>query len=258
MLIQASYFQKLIQAIYFYSISSRSRHSYNSYTKWYASERDNLFSLISYTKIQASDYTEIIPKTSSQLHQAVLKKLKSITPKLDISISNRPSDKTLYYHSAPAHWVRTHTYCPYFHSERQQRTTSTKLKTLTLNQHGNIKNTQALLCSTLFFVWWITYSDCYDLNKPHIYTFPQYKGNALNNLSRLLEDDMKSKSEKRVYNYRTVGRVEYDEFYMKKSKLIIDKIDVALSQYYNFTEEELDYIINYDYKYRMGGADHVQ
>ena len=29
-------------------------------------------------------------------------------------------------------------------------------------------------------------------------------------------------------------------------------IDNVLAQYYLFTEEELDYIINYDIKYRMG------
>ena len=38
----------------------------------------------------------------------------------------------------------------------------------------------------------------------------------------------------------------------KLSKDIIDKIDKALAQHYNFTEEELDFIINYDIKYRMG------
>ena len=36
------------------------------------------------------------------------------------------------------------------------------------------------------------------------------------------------------------------------SKPIIDQIDTILAQHYGFTEEELDYIINYDIKYRMG------
>ena len=30
-------------------------------------------------------------------------------------------------------------------------------------------------------------------------------------------------------------------------------IDGALAQHYGFTEEELDFIINYDIKYRTGG-----
>ena len=52
--------------------------------------------------------------------------------------------------------------------------------------------------------------------------------------------------------YKTSGRVEYDEFYMKLSKHIIDEIDELLAKHYGFTEEELDFIINYDIKYRMG------
>ena len=39
---------------------------------------------------------------------------------------------------------------------------------------------------------------------------------------------------------------------MKLSKPIIDKIAKVSAKHYGFTEEELDFIINYDIKYRMG------
>jgi hypothetical protein len=32
----------------------------------------------------------------------------------------------------------------------------------------------------------------------------------------------------------------------------MDKIDRVLAQHYGFTDEELDFILNYDIKYRMG------
>jgi len=41
-------------------------------------------------------------------------------------------------------------------------------------------------------------------------------------------------------------------FSIRKSKPIIDKIDRVLAKHYGFTDEELDFIINYDIKYRMG------
>jgi hypothetical protein len=41
-------------------------------------------------------------------------------------------------------------------------------------------------------------------------------------------------------------------YYPVKSKKIIDEIDKVLAKHYGFTEEELDFIINYDIKYRMG------
>ncbi len=41
-------------------------------------------------------------------------------------------------------------------------------------------------------------------------------------------------------------------FILEYSKPIIDEIDRILAQHYGFTSEELDFIINYDIKYRMG------
>ena len=51
------------------------------------------------------------------------------------------------------------------------------------------------------------------------------------------------------------GPIEYDEYYPAKAKPIIDEIDRVLAKHYGFTDEELDFIINYDIKYRMGGAE---
>jgi len=44
----------------------------------------------------------------------------------------------------------------------------------------------------------------------------------------------------------------------KLSKVIIDEIDKVLAEHYGFTDEELDFIINYDIKYRMGQDDGEQ
>jgi hypothetical protein len=46
--------------------------------------------------------------------------------------------------------------------------------------------------------------------------------------------------------------MQKQHFYIKYSKPIIDQIDKQIGIMYNFTEEELDFIINYDIKYRMG------
>ena len=42
---------------------------------------------------------------------------------------------------------------------------------------------------------------------------------------------------------------------MKKSKPIIDKIDEVLAKHYGFTQEELEFIRNYEIKYRIGVSD---
>jgi hypothetical protein len=68
----------------------------------------------------------------------------------------------------------------------------------------------------------------------------------------LLMDDLEKKSNLKIANYKATGKVEYREYSPKKSKPLIDEIDKVLAKHYGFTEEELDFIINYDIKYRMG------
>jgi hypothetical protein len=59
------------------------------------------------------------------------------------------------------------------------------------------------------------------------------------------------------YKYHSKVKIRKDgvklqEFYPSRSKPIIDEIDRVLARHYGFTDEELDFIINYDIKYRMG------
>ena len=39
---------------------------------------------------------------------------------------------------------------------------------------------------------------------------------------------------------------------IKNFKPILDEIDTVLAEHYGFTAEELDFILNYDLKYRLG------
>ena len=41
-------------------------------------------------------------------------------------------------------------------------------------------------------------------------------------------------------------------FFPQNCKPTSDKIDTAFAEHYNFTNEELDFILNYDIKYRIG------
>ena len=61
------------------------------------------------------------------------------------------------------------------------------------------------------------------------------------------------KKHKSLYS-RVVDGVttEFDSFYPAKSKAILDEIDTVLARHYGFTAEELDFILNYDIKYRLG------
>ena len=69
--------------------------------------------------------------------------------------------------------------------------------------------------------------------------------------SRLMQD-LQDNSEMRQMQYAKYGLLNVQVFAPRLSKPIIDEIDRVLGKHYGFTEEELDFIINYDIKYRMG------
>jgi len=52
--------------------------------------------------------------------------------------------------------------------------------------------------------------------------------------------------------FEGVGELTIQCLFPSRSKPIIDEIDRVLAQHYGFTDEELDFIINYDIKYRVG------
>ena len=105
-------------------------------------------------------------------------------------------------------------------------------------------------------------SDSYHCGRDLITGFPADISEITDQLASKLvvlgkrhEKDLFDHSVRRRIKYRTTGWIEYDEFYPRISKPIIDEIDAVLAEHYGFTPEELDFIVNYDIKYRMGGAD---
>ena len=68
----------------------------------------------------------------------------------------------------------------------------------------------------------------------------------------ILMKDLNKNAVRKECQYQATGKVIYDEYYPRLSKPIIDEIDRVLAKHYGFTDEELDFIINYDIKYRMG------
>lgn len=112
----------------------------------------------------------------------------------------------------------------------------------------------AALNSNLFWWYYSLNFDMFNLKDYMIFSFRlTYDINkSLIELSLSLEEDMNKKKNILVVNSKTRGIVESYVYKKKLSKPIIDEIDKVLARHYGFTEEELDFIINYDIKYRMG------
>jgi hypothetical protein len=111
----------------------------------------------------------------------------------------------------------------------------------------------AVFNSTLYFWFWELVSDGWHITSKELenFFFDMATLSAVNKhrLGELCEKLMIDLEKKKAF----VGtkQTEY-EYYHRLSKPIIDEIDRVLAQHYGFTDEELDFIINYDIKYRMG------
>ncbi len=227
------------------------------YHRWNEEFRPHLFSLIEYIDVSTMQFQNSLPKAQGILEQHIWNKLKRFNT-VDTSLSNH-GKYSVYFHNAPRYWIRAMDFAPYFWNERDGEQISTQVKELHLLTKIDASVVVAILNSSLFYWWFIILSDCRHLNLREIENYPvgleKMSGETKQifaELSKTLMNDLQRHAQRKECMYKATGKVVYDEFYLKYSKPIIDEIDKVLAQHYGFTDEELDFIINYDIKYRMG------
>ena len=227
------------------------------YHRWHPDNRPTLFQNLEYIGSTSVGVTNSVPKMKSLLETQVIEKSKRLSA-LGMSLSKGQGQR-IYYHNAPRYWVRATDFAPYFWNERDGEQISTQVKNLRLATEEDAATVVAALNSSLFYWWFLILSDCRHLNLREIESFPlgleRMRKSTKQRLVRLTDELMESfkrHSQRKETHYQTTGQVVYDEFYQKPSKPIVDKIDRVLAEHYGFTGEELDFIINYDIKYRMG------
>ncbi len=77
----------------------------------------------------------------------------------------------------------------------------------------------------------------------------------IKSLSMEYIQDLKRNSVMLARNQKSTGRTETQSFKIRTSKSIIDSIDIELGKLLCLGDDEIDFIVNYDIKYRMGTSD---
>ena len=228
------------------------------YNKWHEQFREHLFAVMEHADVTQMSFQNSVPKIHSEIEQRIWEKLSQF-PVLDTELATRRAPHTIYFHNAPYYFMRAMDFAPYFWNERDGEKISTQIKPLHFAAELEASVVVATLNSSLFYWWYVILSDCRHVNLRELRSFPLGSDKMqaaikqrLSALSADLMQDLKRHAQRKETTYKTTGRVVYDEFYPRHSKHIIDKIDRLLAQHYGFTDEELDFIINYDIKYRMG------
>ena len=247
-------------AVYIVQRGLKSSHAlYSSrYNRWNEQFRPHLFAVMEYADITDMSFQNSVLKICSKIEQNLWKKLSQFSV-LGMSLTKKRTVYSIHFHDSPRYWIRAMNFVPYFWNERDGEKIQVHVKSLHLTTELNASVAIAVLNSSLFYSWYIALSDCRSLTLREIRNFPigvdqmnETTKQRLSELSVDLMQDLKHHAQRKETNYKTTGRVVYDEFFPRYSKPIIDKIDHVLAKHYGFTDEELDFIINYDIKYRMG------
>lgn len=216
--------------------------------RWFASTRNSLFQNLSFCEMPQTPDERFV-KLGSKIERDIFVKFLSHREISSYVSSRQTPSNNLYYRTAGGgYWVT------FLNNEFDCVAVSNKHTSI--SEDYDARYFSAALNSNLF--WWY-YSINYDLFNFKDYMIfgfrinykPENKDKIVK-LSDSMEENLRRNATFYVIESKTRGRNETVTYNKKKSKSVMDDIDLALSMVFGFNAEELDFIINYDYKFRMG------
>lgn len=217
--------------------------------RWNVNTRENLFPNVSYiTADQAKQDNSL--KVGYEVEKGILKKYFSHKP-ISALVSKSPvTGNAIHYRTAGGGYWVTILNTPF-------ATTSLSNKSTSFLSEYKSKAISAILNSNLFWWYYTINFDQFNFKDYMIFGFrfnyPKDKEivNKLIKLSDKLERELLENATTYTINSKTRGSNETITYNKYLSKSTMDEIDKVLAEHYGFTDEELDFLINYDIKYRM-------
>ncbi|GHF60395.1 hypothetical protein HNQ07_004233 [Deinococcus metalli] len=233
--------------------------STTDYYRWYTEARDYIFENLAYETVDIEEIYKkykAVPKLQNSDARTVLEKISSHAP---MSLTMSGDNGNFYAHRIARYFIKSTCYIPFFRNEKDGIKRSDDYKQYKADSSKSARIMSAIVNSSLFYLYWRMMYDGYHCGKENIESFPisirnlsDYQRDLLFEASEEIDASYQRNSKRKKVVYKSTGEVEYDEFEAKKSKESFDKVDFILANVYNFSTGELDYIINYDIKYRLG------
>ncbi|NJM05280.1 DUF87 domain-containing protein [Candidatus Gracilibacteria bacterium] len=231
------------------SLLQKTREAARSYTTGYRrwssradGDRRHLFTTLSYTRNpEFAPHPNPYPKLGSMLEVQLLARMLRHGRKLRQYTD--PTGAAIYYHSGGRYWRKALPTKLSSHYKAVQ--VAAPLKPVVF----------ALLNSQLFYWYWIVNSNCMDVVSREVLDLPVFPLDWADPvefgelMGRLLAAYYASNSTRVRRGQRISG--EEINFDVAQAKPIIDEIDALLAGYYGFSDAELDFVLNYDIKYRV-------
>ena len=237
--------------------SNNPRSFCSSYQKWTSDARDSLFDLIRFACVPRNRPSFWVPKIGADLEHSILDKLISI-PTSVADFIGRTDHRIFYRTTGGLYWKVFTDFAPAF-SVNGRITSSSRETSFSVQHRNQVKPLIASLSSDIFWWWYSITSNLRDLNPTDVRSFPVpapiFSDTHVEELAASYLESVVNNSTMLVRQQKQTGKTKTQSFKIQKSKPIIDRIDTVLAGHYSLTDEELDFIINYDIKYRMGRTD---
>ncbi len=230
----------------------------NRYQRWPSSGRDFLFSNLGHNEVQSNlIHPGLFPKYPCTTAQHIFERLRTTSNQIvGMKIAKRETDHFIYQ-EATQYWVKAAVGLPYY-AKNGRVGAPAHGRYLFFSSSDPVYPIFALLNSSVFYLYFILFGDCFHLSDGLVSSFPipetVVRNKNLADLSRQLMQDLHANAERKSIRTKDGDEISYEEFYGSRSKPIIDKIDAALSGIYGLSDEETDFVCHYDIKFRMGDA----
>jgi len=190
-----------------------------------------------------------IPKIGTEIEKNILKKLTNISKTIENYI-DKSNEGKIYYRTSGGRYYKLIT-----------NFSTGSSKESSINIPIGIRDLLGgILSSNLFFWYYHIYSNCRDFKQSELVSFPfdldNFSEMEIEKISEeynLYIKDIENNSKVKNVSYANVK--QYKEYYPRYSKYIIDRIDMLLKNVYNLTEEEVDFLINFDIEFRIDTED---
>jgi len=210
-----------------------------------------------YSQLHRSYLNGSVAKAGGDLEVEILDKLWS--KKTTLASWSRDTGKFRVFYTRKVNaFLNVLDFVPKIYDGNGKRRDPSEQKTLEFDTKPLADAALCALNSTLFRWFLSTFSDCRNLNRREVLSIPvelsqvvEQAGARVAKLARLLSESLQQNSETREMRFKDdVLKVQC--IIPRHSKPILDEIDTVLAGHYGFTAEELDFILNYDIKYRLG------
>ena len=216
--------------------------------RWTSNTRNVLFEKLGYLESRQDKQTNLI-NIGSYPEKSIFDKF-STHKSISNYLSNKHSNNKIFYRTAGGgYWVTI------LNTPFDSDSLSNKSSTFQDDYVSSVFS--AILNSSLFWWYYCINFDLFNFKDYMMFGFffnyPKDDSTLISE-SIKMEDSLQKNASYYTINSKTRGANETVTYNKDLTKPIMDKIDTILAQHYGFTEEELDFIINYDIKYRMGKA----